>query len=237
MQPYLLAFCGRRPNGLTRSVLTAIARVGPNKTLFATCRHVLTQTHHLHIIDENGNSLPNSKWAVIPVANPVLDLSFLFIRHDVPAERIRLGESRIPKGTMLSHARNRFGETETPSPFVIHSASTKQSSFRAELGWSERDKDMRYNFLKDEGALQEARREGVQTLYHVLEMESWAGVSGSALWDKFGAIRGMVCGGDSRETRQKDGIPRLVYIPVKTIAKQAKLVLNHPELRARMQAE
>lgn len=235
MQPYLLAYCGRRPDGLARSVLTAVARVGPNKTLFATCQHAVTQTRDLHIIDENGAHLPSATWAVIPVANPVLDLVFLFIRHDVPAERIRLNESPIPRDTLLlSHARNRFGQTDTPAPLVIHSASAKRSQFRAERGFPKDSDSLGYRFLTSEDEIKEARNEGVQTFYDVLDMESWTGVSGSALWDKFGAIRGMVCGGDSAETRQEDGVPRLVYIPAKTIAKQVKLILSHPVLRTKL---
>jgi hypothetical protein len=191
---------------------------------------------HLFIVDENGVMM-QSKWAAIPAVKPDLDLIFLFIRQDVPSDRIRINESTIGRDTQLSHARNRFGETETPSPFVTYSASTKHSLFRAELGWSEGDNDLRYRFLKKEGDLEEAKREGVQTFYRVLEMESWTGVSGSALWDKFGSIRGMVCGGDSAENRQEDGIPRLVYIPAKTIMKEANLILKNPEFRARMMRE
>lgn len=236
MQPYLLAFCERKPDGLTRSVLTAVARVGPHRTLFATCKHVITQVNQIFVLDENGAALPESKWAVIPVGKPDLDLAFLFLRHDVPSDRIRINDSPIPKGMQLSHARNKFGETVTPSPFVIHSASPKHSPLRAELGWSESDNVMRYRFLNGDD-VREAKREGVQTFYRVLEMESWTGVSGSALWDKFGAIRGIVCGGDSEKSRLADGIPRLVYVPAKTIAKEAKLILKNPELRARMQRD
>src|ERR1700690_1201370 len=174
MQPYLLAFCERKANGLTRSMLTAVARVGPNMTLFATCKHVVTQMNGLFIVDENGTMM-QSKGGAIPAVHPVLDLIFLFIRQDVPSNRIRLNESPISRDRRLTHARNKFGETGMPSPFLTHSATTRQSSFRAELGWSDDDNDIRSKFLENDGDIEEARREGVQTFYRVLEMESWTG--------------------------------------------------------------
>lgn len=234
MQPYLLAFCEQKANGFARSVLTAVARIGPNKTLFATCSHVLTQMNSLLIVDENGAFLPEAKLVAVPVTKSNLDLVFLVICHDVPFDRIRINDAPISRGTEITHARNRFGKTETISPFVTHSAPAKKSSFWAELGWSDEDSNLRYGFLKDEGELQQAKREGVLIFYPILEMESWPGVSGSALWDKFGAIRGIVCGGDSPENRQKEGIPHLVYIPARTILKEVSHILKDKNFRSQM---
>jgi len=231
MQPYLLAFCEEKPNGLTRSVLTAVARVSAKQTLFATCKHVVTQMDRVFVVDENGTPLAE-KWAIIPTTEVDLDLCFLLIPQSVPANRMKISEFPIEREIELSHARNRVMESTEASPFAVHTATTRRSPFRAEFGFSIADGDLRYRFIKNEADVVEARRGGTKTFYPVLEMESWTGVSGSALWDKHGFIRGIVCGGGV-----EDDIPRLVYIPARTLKKEVGSLLKNPDFQRRAQLQ
>jgi len=227
MQPYLLAFCERKPDKrLTRSVLTAVARVGPGKTLFAACKHGITQTTDLMIINEAGIPLPHMRHVLIPTPRIDLDLAFLLLHHNVDAARIAFNTSPIRQET-LSHARNVFASNVEASPFRIHTATAKDAGFKAQLGWSAEDTTLRFKHLKKKEEVKEAQRTGT-TVYPILEMESWPGVSGSALWDKSGTIRGMVCGGD-RNGDDEEKMLTLVYIPANLIAKEMHKLLQNPQ--------
>jgi len=80
-----------------------------------------------------------------------------------------------------------------------------------------------YDDVASDDAVKYAKEAGRQTFYNLLKMESRPGVSGSPLWDKYGAIRGIVCGG----TRSNTSEPMLVYLPVRYILSELKILLKN----------
>lgn len=235
MQPYLLAFCERKSeNRVTRSVLTAVARVGPGKTLFAACKHGITQTTNLMVINEAGIPLPHMRHVLIPTPRTDLDLAFLLLHHNVDAARITFNTSPIRQTeVVLSHARNVFVGNINASPFFIHTATAKDAGFKAQLGWSAENTTLRYKHLKARGEIKEAQRTG-STVYPVLTMESRPGVSGSALWDKDGSICGIVCGGDRADNTEKS--LGLVYMPAKLIKDEMDRIMKSQAFKAMARA-
>lgn len=231
MRPYLLALCGGErdyssPDSLVtrgRGVAVAVASLPGNRSVFVTCRHNIVNKVALNVYNEDGEAVKVEHRAMtllLPKKDD-LDLVLFVLPIAVVAERIRLSAQPIEKNTTLSHAQNIFsGESKSVNDvFVFSEASTCKSDGRAicSLGSGI------YEFVADEKAVSRAKEAGRQTFYNVLMMESRPGVSGSPLWDKYGAIRGIVCGGT-----EKDAIvPRLIYLPVRYIESELKITLSN----------
>lgn len=221
MKPYLLAIDSRNAPGSQfqggKGVLFALLPTTKSKTLFATCRHLwvpgITTSFFAHT--EEGAPLGDLEAKLLPLQGTSLDLMFWEVSTVVPAERMRVNEWPIQKGTIISHAQNVLRKPEFPEGKVFRESVT-QTEQRSDKAVRMQGK---FFYAPDKQSLDEAKALKVP-LYSVLEMQSWPGVSGSPLWDNFGTIRGMVCGGD--EEPVSEGVPpRLIYLPVKTILKEA----------------
>lgn len=227
MRPYLLAIDSRNVPGSRfqggKGVLFALMPTTKGKTLFATCRHLwvpgTTLTFFAHT--EEGAPLGDLDAKLLPLPGTSLDLMFWEVSTAVPAERMRMNEWPIQKDTTISHARNVLRKPEFPEKqvFDFSVAQTRQGSRKAvRMGGG------KFYYVPDKQSLDEAKALNIP-LYSVLEMQSRPGVSGSPLWDSFGAIRGMVCGGDEEST--SEGVtPRLIYVPIKTILKEASQMVK-----------
>jgi hypothetical protein len=228
MQPYLLAFGHQEvPETIKeRSVIFAVMATAQNRTLFATCRHThpLQARSFFYAVTERNEELTLPGDAkLFPSQKTELDLTFVELDIRVPAERMRFNEAPIQKGSSILHARNVLSKKGFPEGqvFQVSSANTERAAFRAVYTHAGT-----YSFLDWTGGFDEAKKQGMSVFYDVLEMQSWPGVSGSPLWDNFGAIRGMVCGGTDEEYPSTDGVPRLVYLPAKTILREALHVVK-----------
>lgn len=225
MIPYMVALCITKTEteNSGRAVLTAVASVDKQRTLFATCKHAVRQQFDATVFDEKHGLVPLRNARVLVGSLADLDLAFMVLEIALPQERrIRINNEPIRGTVQLSHAQNiamRTGE----EVFKITTASVRPSPFKAV-----REQDMSFSTLHRAGDLERAHKSGFQTLYGVLEMLSVPGVSGSPLWDQTGAIRGMVCSGttERHELQAADGIPRLIYLPIKKIMKEAQYVLR-----------
>lgn len=221
MKPYLLAIDSLNAPGSRfqggKGVLFALMPTTKGKTLFATCRHLwvpgTTTSFFAHT--EEGVPLGGLEAKLLPLQGTSLDLMFWEVSTAVPAECMRTNEWPIQKGTSISHARNVLRRPEFSEGKVFHvsTAQTRHGNSRAVRI------DGKFFYAPDKQSLDEAKALGMP-LYSVLGMQSRPGVSGSPLWDNFGAIRGMVCGGDEEPT-SGDVAPRLIYLPIKTILKEA----------------
>lgn len=229
MQPCLLALCERHGEEKIKraAVMTAVVQINPSQALFVTCKHAIKDHTKLFFVDETG-AMSMEKWTIFHHPGSDVDLSFALIPRSIPPGQIKVSESPINPGTVLSHARNRL-EKEESSPFTIHTATARNLPIQAVINLVDPEWT-KFTLSTDEEGFRTAKSLGVRPLYRVLEMESWPGVSGSALWDKYGSIRGIVCGGSMRaeETR------RLIYLPAKTVMRETRLVLAQPEVRAQI---
>ena len=231
MKPYLLALCGKEidlgsPDSLAsrgRGVAVAVASLPGNRSVFVTCRHNILNKVGLIIYDENGKGVEvesNSMTVLLPTRDD-LDLILFVLPVTVPSERIRLSSQPIGKETALSHAQNIvWSEPESPSDvFAFSKATTRRADGRAICSMGSGI----YEFVADDAAAKRAKEAGRQTFYNVLLMESRPGVSGSPLWDKYGAIRGIVCGGTSKNAT----VAKLIYLPVRHIESELKITLSN----------
>lgn len=221
MIPYMLALCIKSAERNSNVVLTAIAAIDHKRTLFATCKHGVQEGMvEIFLCDERVRELvsPMNAWAA---PAPDLDLAFVAFDFALPLGRpVRINEARIGRETLISHARNVVARGAAEA-FQVTTAMTRQSPYKAV-----REQNGSFSALDQPGDLEKARAFGFQTLYGVLEMQSWPGVSGSALWDRTGSIRGMVCGGSDDKHPAVDEVPRLIYLPIKKIMKEAQHVLQ-----------
>lgn len=233
MKPYILAMnftessrVGNFARG--RGVAFAVASLSSGRTVFVTCRHNFFNKTAFVIFDENGKSVDfyGAGTHVLSSTREDLDVSLFVLPVSVPVERIRLSTQPIVANTQLSHAQNVVGsDGGSREAFVFTSKSASKCGERAicSLGSGA------YEIIRTEAEVNESLTAGRKTFYGVIDMGSRPGVSGSPLWDKYGAIRGMVCGGND-ETSPK---PRLIYLPIRLIEPELKILLHNERMKKR----
>lgn len=227
MKPYLLALCGgersfehdERITGRGRGV--AVASLKGGRTVFASCRHNFINKVALSIYDKDRKSVEISERSLmllIPTRDD-LDLVLFVLPIPVSNECIRLSSQPIENNTVLYHAQNIVTNDQPPGSkvFAFSGAKTSKTSGRAICSFG----DGTYELVPEDGGVAKAKDAGRQIFYSILGMKSRPGVSGSPLWDKYGTIRGMVCGGTGKDVSS----PRLIYLPVRYMVRELKILL------------
>lgn len=236
MKPFLLAMFGAQgdknhPDSLVtkgRSVAFAVASLSSGHTVFATCKHNILDTPTLSVFDERGQviGVEGDGMKLLLSRQEDLDLALFTLPICVSIERIRLSTFPIEPNSDLSHAQNIGGTKEcSAGTFAVTTKTTRKSQERAicSLGSGV------YEFVQDDEGVRVAKQAGRKNFYGVLHMASRPGVSGSPLWDKYGAIRGMVCGGNDADKEE----PKLIYVPTRSIEAELKILLANERLKRR----
>ncbi len=210
---FMLNIPDRVQKRVRAAVLFPVSVKGKNVVL-ATASHTvigLTGEYEMILSDADGRRLPAT---TIPTKTMILpptlgmDIAFLETQMDELPMPVRLSDQAISKGTTLSHARNVLlrGEFEDQT-YVVNSQTVSPLSRRFTF-----DLD-RFVEASEQVAL--AGRVYRNPL-RGLAMRSWPGVSGSPIWDKFGNVLGMVCGGNEELTEAEPEF-YVVYLPAKAI--------------------
>jgi len=198
-------------------VAFVIGKTKTGSTVLATCAHILgpVTTNGIYIHDKDGNRInltDNTSGILCNQGKSALDLGFLEIDSETRPEVARFSDKRITLGDTLTHARNNLSDIDKPASVFQYSSETLNSgprmrhAYHVHSGFRIQDDPKVRNALEKQGATFD---------YAVLEMQSRVGVSGSPLWDSFGRVRGMVCGGSDEEKE-------LIFLPIKTIQKRFK---------------
>ena len=230
MKPFMLALNFAEGNNTEaesrvakgRGVAFAVASLSQGRSVFATCKHNFMNKSALVIFDENGETvgLDGEGMQILFSSREDLDVALIILPISVAAERIRLSTQSFSGKIDLSHAQNVVGSKNNQGcAFVVSSEVSRKSDERAicSLGSG------LYEFVKTESEVSEALAVGRKTFYSVLHMGSRPGVSGSPLWDKYGAIRGMVCGGND----EAGPMPKLIFLPVRSIEAELKILIHN----------
>lgn len=221
--PSLFMFNIPQGKSMRRSVMFPVVIQG-NLVTFATVSHAVEHVggeYEMVIANASGEILPaqttKTKVVVIPVETGA-DLAFVQVEIDSPPSAVRFSDRRIKKGEPLSHARNvMFRKEFKDQVFEVttqNSAPLSGKRFTFENG-DYFDTQEQKKFL---GMVRANPLKG-------LSIRSWPGVSGSPLWDKFGNVLGMVCGGNV-ELSEKHPNFFLVYLPAKEIKRYLQVFIK-----------
>ena len=202
-----------------RGVMFPVAKTKTGRIIFASCAHVYDEKmgyqemmyHH-----EDGTHLT----MVAETRNMILpyelgaDLVFVEASVEDPStiETVRLRDERISGGVELHHVRNVMYKEDFKGQFCSIGSGTATLRKGVSFG-----RISRHNATFQE--LPNGKTHpGFKFPLKGLWMRSDPGRSGSPLWDKTGAVYGMVCGG-SNELQSEDENHHLVYLPTPVIKK------------------
>ncbi len=211
--PLFMLNIPNRPRQMARAAVLFPVSVKGKRVVLATAAHTvddLVGNYEMILSDASGQRLPPTQTAVRTMILPAelgMDLAFLEMRMDEVPTPVRLSEQAISKGAVLSHARNVLLRPEFKETYVISPQTVAPLPRR---------------FTRLEGqyveTIEQANVAGkvFKNPLRGLVMRSWPGVSGSPIWDSFGNVLGMVCGGNEELTETEPAF-FLVYLPAKAI--------------------
>jgi|GEM_PF-2613915 len=202
-----------------RAVMFPVAKTRKGSVIFATCAHAV-ENHsgriQMTVFDHNGENLEyagNTQNWIIP---PSIGADLVFI--DMPVsdmsqfQPVRLQKDRISTGKELTYTRNVMYKKDFPEQILL--TETKKAHLIKTEIYARSSKG--FDTLSA-GYNSMGRNYPIRGLW----MRSYPGVSGSPLYDNFGRVYGMVCGGNnSLDIKYNDYF--LVYLPSKLIKKYLK---------------
>jgi hypothetical protein len=204
---FLLAVPGRG-----RCVLFPVAARENDTVVFATCSHTVDglDKYEARTCDVEGHEVGTDKGfrtLILPRALGT-DLAFVIQQLKQVPLIVRLSERTIAKGSKLSHVRNvMFRSDFKDQTHLVTEQSASPLSRR--FAYVEES----YREPKEQIA---ALGQRLKNPLRALAMRSVPGVSGSPLWDQYGNVLGMVCGGNEELTESEKEY-FLVYLPAKEI--------------------
>lgn len=216
---FMLNILNHDRTGTKAAVLFPVSVKG-NSVVFVTAAHAvagLGGRYEMILSDANGQKLPPTK---IPTKTMILppelgmDVAFLETQMDAPPTPVRLSEKSISKGTVLSHARNVLFRTELEGTYMVSRQTTAPLSRRFTF-----DVDQHIEVSEQVAQVGRVYKNPLRTL----AMRSWPGVSGSPIWDPYGNVLGMVCGGNEELTAAEPEF-FLVYLPAKAIKDGLRMI-------------
>lgn len=187
-----------------------------NRLILATASHTVTGMrgqYEMIIADSSGSVLPASKSLVKTMILPPemgTDLALMEMSVDELPALVRLSDRTPSKGMTLCHARNvMFKNDFKDQTFVVSEQSV--ASIPRRFTFANGD----YFDVREHHAL---IGQAAKNPLRGLAMQSWPGVSGSPIWDSYGNVLGMVCGGNG-ELSESEPEFFVVYLPAKEIKK------------------
>lgn len=206
-----------------RAVLFPVMVKRPNTVIFATCAHAvegMVGQFEMVVADEEGNVLPNlggqTKNMILP-RELGADLAFVEMQMQELPQVVRLSDQTVSKGSKIHHVRNvMYKDDFKDQTCVISEQEVSPLNRRFSLI------DGRYRDTSEQVAV---LGRTLKNPLRAMVARSWPGVSGSPIWDQYGNVLGMVCGGNEELTAQ-DPEYFLVYLPAKAIKKNLELFLR-----------
>jgi len=207
-----------------RSVAFPVARTKEGRSLFCTCSHTITEHlgrgGKLILQYPEGEEVPLGRPIINNVIPPELgsDLSFFEVDLDREVEIVNLRDSTISSGLEITHVRNTSLGSDFPDEIyefttqTVGGAAGKYALI-----------DDRFHRVDDE--LKKMLEIIPKSPHKGILIQSWPGVSGSPLWDRYGRVLGMVAGGNQELTERYPDY-YLVYLPTKQIQSLMKRFLG-----------
>lgn len=209
---FMLNIPGPDNKSVKAAVLFPVSVQGKN-VVFATAAHTLAGIggqYKMMLADANGHELPPATTPTKTLILPPefgMDIAFLQMQMDAPPTAVRLSDKSIPKGAVLSHARNVRLRDEFEETCRVTQQTVSPLSRRFTF-----DVDQYVEVSEQVALVGRAHKNPLRAL----AARSWPGVSGSPLWDQYGNVLGMVCGGNE-ETTEAEPEFFLIYLPAKAI--------------------